>query len=56
MNREEAARRIEALRRQIEEHNYWYYVKDDPKISDAEYDALMRELIELEAAFPDLVT
>ncbi|HEY8343500.1 MAG TPA: NAD-dependent DNA ligase LigA, partial [Calditerricola sp.] len=43
-------------RRQIEEHNYWYYVKDDPKISDAEYDALMRELIELEAAFPDLVT
>lgn len=56
MDRQEAARRIEELRRQIEEHNYWYYVKDDPKISDAEYDALMRELIELEKAFPDLVT
>jgi DNA ligase (NAD+) len=52
----EAARRIDELRRQIEHHNYRYYVLDDPEVSDARYDALMRELRELEAAHPDLVT
>ena len=44
------------LRRQIEHHNYRYYVLDDPEVSDADYDRLMRELQELEGRFPDIVT
>ena len=50
------AKRIGDLRRQIERHDYRYYVLDDPEVTDAAYDALMRELRELEAAHPDLVT
>ncbi|MFO1407351.1 MAG: NAD-dependent DNA ligase LigA [Steroidobacteraceae bacterium] len=50
------ARRIEELRRTIERHDYRYYVLDDPEVPDATYDALMRELRELEAAHPGLVT
>ncbi len=49
-------KRIERLRREIENHNYRYYVLDDPQISDAQYDRLMRELIALERAHPELVT
>jgi DNA ligase (NAD+) len=49
-----AARRVEALRRDIEEHNYRYYVEDAPAISDAEYDALYRELESLETRYPEL--
>ncbi len=49
-------RRVEALRKEIEHHNYLYYVLDQPEISDAEYDRLMRELQELEARYPELVT
>jgi DNA ligase (NAD+) len=52
----EARRRIEELRREIERHDYLYYLKDNPEISDAEYDALMEELKGLEALYPDLVT
>ena len=48
--------RIEALRRQIDYHNYRYYVLDDPQIPDAEYDRLMRELRALEEEYPELVT
>ncbi len=48
--------RIEALRREIDEHNYRYYVLDAPVISDAQYDKLLRELQELEAQFPELIT
>ena len=51
-----AVRRIEALRREIREHNYRYYVLDDPSVPDAEYDRLMRELEALEAEHPELVT
>src|SRR5438309_1934770 len=51
-----ARKRIEQLRRLIEHHNYQYYVLDSPELSDAEYDRLVRELRELEARFPDLVT
>lgn len=54
--RAEAERRIEELRHEIRRHDYLYYVKDRPEISDAEYDRLFRELNELEAAYPDLVT
>ena len=53
---EEAKKRIEDLRREIREHDYRYYVLDDPIISDAQYDALMRELMELEEKYPQLVT
>jgi len=56
MDKQAAAARIEELRRQINYHNYRYYVLDQPLISDAEYDRLMQELISLEEAFPDLVT
>jgi DNA ligase (NAD+) len=48
--------RLEALRSEIERHNYLYYVKDAPQISDAEYDALFRELEALEHAHPEWVT
>lgn len=48
--------RIEQLRSAIREHNYRYYVMDGPIISDAEYDALMRELTALEEAHPELIT
>src|SRR5262245_64294557 len=56
MERADAAQRIAELRGQIHHHEYLYYAEARPEISDAEYDALVRELRELEAAFPDLVT
>ncbi|MDY6979531.1 MAG: NAD-dependent DNA ligase LigA [Pseudomonadota bacterium] len=49
-------KRIDELREQIDYHNYRYYVLDDPEIPDAEYDRLMRELEELEAEHPELIT
>jgi DNA ligase (NAD+) len=49
-------KRIEALRTEINEHNYRYYVLDAPVISDAQYDKLLRELQELESQHPELVT
>jgi DNA ligase (NAD+) len=51
-----AARRAEQLRRELQEHNHRYYVLDAPSISDAEYDALLRELQALEAVHPELLT
>ena len=56
LSEEEARKRIEELREQINYHNYRYYVLNDPIISDEEYDELMRELKELEAMFPHLIT
>jgi DNA ligase (NAD+) len=56
MTRADALQRISELREQIRHHDYLYYAQAQPEVSDAEYDALMRELRELEAAFPDLVT
>jgi DNA ligase (NAD+) len=53
---EEAQQRIVELRTQIEYHNRRYYELDAPEITDAEYDALFRELVELETQFPELVT
>ncbi|HXF38710.1 MAG TPA: NAD-dependent DNA ligase LigA, partial [Blastocatellia bacterium] len=50
------AARIAELRQKLEYHNYLYYVKDDPEISDAEYDRMFRELIELETAHPELAS
>ncbi len=53
---EKARQRAEALRREIETHNYRYYVLDSPIIPDAEYDKLFRELLELERVRPELLT
>src|SRR3989475_412469 len=56
MTRADALQRLSELREQIRHHDYLYYVEARPEISDAEYDALMRELRELEAQFPELVS
>ncbi len=56
MTRADAAQRLTELREQIHHHDFLYYVEARPEVSDAEYDALMRELRALEASFPDLVT
>jgi DNA ligase (NAD+) len=50
------AGRAAALREQLAHHSQRYYVEDDPEIGDEEYDALYRELVELEQAHPELVT
>jgi DNA ligase (NAD+) len=52
----EAEKRAALLSREIEYHNYRYYVLDDPEISDAAYDALLKELEGLEQAYPELKT
>ena len=46
--------RVEELRRQLEYHNFRYYVENAPEISDFEFDAMMRELQDLERAHPEL--
>ena len=56
MSKETVVERINDLRKQIDYHNYRYYVLDSPEISDFEYDELMRELLRLEAENPELVT
>ena len=48
--------KIEALRKKLQHHEHLYYVLDAPEISDAEYDAMMRELQSLEEQHPDLIT
>jgi DNA ligase (NAD+) len=52
----EVAERLQALREAIREYAYRYYVLDEPAVSDAAYDALWRELVELELAHPELIT
>ena len=49
-------KRVDSLRATLEDHNYCYYVLDDPRIPDAEYDRLFRELQKLEAEHPELAT
>ena len=53
LERAEAKKEIERLRRDIEHHNYKYYVEAKPEISDLEFDKLLRRLIDLEKAFPE---
>ncbi|MGH2712422.1 MAG: NAD-dependent DNA ligase LigA [Thermoleophilaceae bacterium] len=50
------AKRAEELRKELEHHNHRYYVLDDPEVSDADYDALLNELRDLEAEHPELRT
>jgi DNA ligase (NAD+) len=52
----EAQKRVSELREQIEKANYEYHILDQPTIDDFAYDALMRELLDLEAKHPELVT
>lgn len=52
---EHVRKRVEQLRSELHYHNYRYYVLDDPVITDQEYDALMRELMELEELYPELI-
>ena len=54
MDKQTAEQRIAALTSAIEYHNNLYYNQDEPEISDFEYDRLLRELEDLEAAFPEL--
>ncbi|WP_259755900.1 NAD-dependent DNA ligase LigA [Pseudomonas sp. GCEP-101] len=51
-----AAERIAQLRSELDDHNYRYYVLDEPSVPDAEYDRLFRELKALETEHPELVT
>lgn len=55
MNKTGARSRVSKLREEIAHHAHRYHVRDDPEISDAEYDELMRELSQLEEQFPDLI-
>ena len=55
MTRADALQRLTEVREAIHHHDYLYYVEARPEVSDAEYDALMREVRELEAGFPELV-
>ena len=52
----DAALEAERLRRSIEYHSRRYYVEDSPEISDFEYDAMYRRLVDIEAAYPELAT
>ncbi len=52
-DKEQVKRRIEELRKEIDHHNYRYYVMDAPVISDSEYDRLLRELADLEESHPE---
>jgi DNA ligase (NAD+) len=52
----DVARRIETLRAEIRRHDHLYFVEDSPEITDEQYDALVRDLRELEAAHPELIT
>ncbi|MEE9264266.1 MAG: NAD-dependent DNA ligase LigA [Vicinamibacteria bacterium] len=56
MTKNQAAKRLEELRREIRHHDFLYYVKSASEISDASYDRLMRELLALEREYPSLVT
>lgn len=56
MDKQRVENRIEELRQQINEHNYRYYIMDSPVVSDAQYDLLMRELMDIEDQNPELIT
>ncbi|QDR81403.1 NAD-dependent DNA ligase LigA [Sporomusa termitida] len=51
-----AAQAIEELKKTIHYHSHRYYVLDSPELSDAEYDRLLRQLIDIETAYPSLIT
>src|SRR6478672_6739379 len=56
MNKIQAEKRLQELRQLMAKYSYEYYVLDEPSVSDAIYDGLMRELKGLEAEYPELIT
>jgi DNA ligase (NAD+) len=56
MDKRTAAKKIEELRKEINHHNYQYYVENNPEISDYEFDQLLKKLEAIETDFPDLIT
>lgn len=54
--KEDVIKKLEELKKKLNEHSYRYFVLDDPVISDAEYDRMMQELSRIEEAHPELVT
>lgn len=56
VDKAEIGNRIDRLRKEINKHNYMYYVQSEPVIGDHEFDALLAELIALERAFPEFLT
>lgn len=55
-NKKVIKKEIESLREKINKHNYYYYVLDNPIVSDPEYDELMRQLTHLEEEYPEYIT
>ena len=53
---EQIKKQVRQLQKILTDHNYYYHVLDNPRISDAEYDRLMQDLIHLETDYPELVT
>ncbi|MBQ5747971.1 MAG: hypothetical protein IIV83_04140, partial [Bacteroidales bacterium] len=56
INKKIAKERILVLRKELERHNFNYYVKNEPEITDFEYDILMMELDSLEKMFPEFAS
>ena len=56
LSQKDAAERIEQLRAEVDRHNRLYHLEDAPEISDADYDALYRQLVDIETQFPELIT
>jgi DNA ligase (NAD+) len=56
VKKEEAKDISEKLRSELNKNNYYYYIKDNPEITDAQYDRLLRNLFDIEARFPEIIT
>lgn len=56
MEKDQALAKIKKLQKTLNEYAYFYYVKDQPKVLDSEYDKLYQELVQLEAQYPESIT
>ena len=56
MNKDDAIIRVQKLTEILNKHNYLYYVKSSPEISDYDFDMLLKELQKIEELFPELIT
>ena len=55
-DRQQLEDKVKDLREQLREHNFRYYIKDDPTVSDGAYDTLFHTLRKLEEEYPQLIT